>query len=1040
MEDDIDIYEDLPSFNTKFDETSVPEISTQENITREYAELKKHVAELTIKLEDFRKVNENLETNLSSLLKTAKAEIARKDKMIDDLRRKVDDFTFRKGAYIKTNDHIIRKSTFRDINAGTRCKPAKTSLPLNQDNHALFETDVSYNLPKDCNITAPTLKPLTVFGERLRKRMVEEQNLERIDKQTSIFSNNNNVVSTEGYVTESDKENGSLRKINSPIPRELQSPTLKQYSEDEHYTATNFPCDNRNYTGKRRIDEIVNENGRVGAKRIKSDSEEYIPESKDVDTRKDTIDMSNEKRDFTNNNKFESFNKSCALRRTAHSDGEHVYNSSIKSEKRSRRPIDPIKNGERRSTKDENDAFYNKKQLNEYFSKRHYEPTGSSTCTLDDRNASHRSSEVSRKDDYRISSIEYHRIKQKEDRRVNETKDHRSRGNKSSYSKYREEKYARDKCNKYTDHGEKIEKRYDCVDKSKAMKKEWYDSRVSAKRSTTERNTDNAYISDRYDNYESRRFKPVDKLTKRGDKRLDESNVYSSHRNSITEKLTERTRHLETSKRGRSAETNNCLKKIDRLVDQREFTENENPSKVYRELRKRQKQDSKKIEEGDDTISSNNNINKKRGRSKDSRRSIDEAASSVSLDIANKNSEIDESVKTESVHELQPLYSDVLQQVTVVTSLGEQCHENIENIEDIENVENVENIPNVENVVNIQNVENIQIVENIANIENSENTENVENIEKFIRDYAPGSEDLDKDLEKKHIFAGTKVHTSVNDDFTYKITLEEPSSTNFTESNVEKSLPLEVHHADKKVDTVVELRDAFQQVPKDSVGNDCIENQTVTTAVENTNGFAVQSNCALHTDVSVLENNFLIDLAIAKTSVSLRTEGLLGSTQSDNTPQSDAIQSGEKESNGNDENFSVSTSKDSDGDKTNGRCNHNNYNKSNSDDIDGKTISNDCKIASEEEKVKENNVKGNLDQKTGDENEFGKGTVREQKLLNESIRSADKVNSTNGKATSVNVQGKIIMFARRRRKPVCLANSNADMTVLINNNRSVNNS
>ncbi|KZC07813.1 hypothetical protein WN55_09894 [Dufourea novaeangliae] len=836
MEDDIDIYEDLPSFNTKFDETSVPEISTQENITREYAELKKHVAELTIKLEDFRKVNENLETNLSSLLKTAKAEIARKDKMIDDLRRKVDDFTFRKGAYIKTNDHIIRKSTFRDINAGTRCKPAKTSLPLNQDNHALFETDVSYNLPKDCNITAPTLKPLTVFGERLRKRMVEEQNLERIDKQTSIFSNNNNVVSTEGYVTESDKENGSLRKINSPIPRELQSPTLKQYSEDEHYTATNFPCDNRNYTGKRRIDEIVNENGRVGAKRIKSDSEEYIPESKDVDTRKDTIDMSNEKRDFTNNNKFESFNKSCALRRTAHSDGEHVYNSSIKSEKRSRRPIDPIKNGERRSTKDENDAFYNKKQLNEYFSKRHYEPTGSSTCTLDDRNASHRSSEVSRKDDYRISSIEYHRIKQKEDRRVNETKDHRSRGNKSSYSKYREEKYARDKCNKYTDHGEKIEK-----------------------------------------------------------------------------------------------------------------------------------------------------------------------PSSVSLDIANKNSEIDESVKTESVHELQPLYSDVLQQVTV-------------------------------------NVENIQIVENIANIENSENTENVENIEKFIRDYAPGSEDLDKDLEKKHIFAGTKVHTSVNDDFTYKITLEEPSSTNFTESNVEKSLPLEVHHADKKVDTVVELRDAFQQVPKDSVGNDCIENQTVTTAVENTNGFAVQSNCALHTDVSVLENNFLIDLAIAKTSVSLRTEGLLGSTQSDNTPQSDAIQSGEKESNGNDENFSVSTSKDSDGDKTNGRCNHNNYNKSNSDDIDGKTISNDCKIASEEEKVKENNVKGNLDQKTGDENEFGKGTVREQKLLNESIRSADKVNSTNGKATSVNVQGKIIMFARRRRKPVCLANSNADMTVLINNNRSVNNS
>lgn len=59
-----------------------------ENIVEEQVNLKKQIAELTTKLENFQKVNKNLESNLFSLLKTAKAEIARKDKMIDELRKK----------------------------------------------------------------------------------------------------------------------------------------------------------------------------------------------------------------------------------------------------------------------------------------------------------------------------------------------------------------------------------------------------------------------------------------------------------------------------------------------------------------------------------------------------------------------------------------------------------------------------------------------------------------------------------------------------------------------------------------------------------------------------------------------------------------------------------------------------------------------------------------------------------------------------------------------------------------------------------------
>lgn len=61
--------------------------NNEPNITGERSALKRQVAELTVKLENVQRLNSNLEINLFSLLKTAKAEITRKDKMIDELRK-----------------------------------------------------------------------------------------------------------------------------------------------------------------------------------------------------------------------------------------------------------------------------------------------------------------------------------------------------------------------------------------------------------------------------------------------------------------------------------------------------------------------------------------------------------------------------------------------------------------------------------------------------------------------------------------------------------------------------------------------------------------------------------------------------------------------------------------------------------------------------------------------------------------------------------------------------------------------------------------
>lgn len=55
-------------------------------ISEKCSKLEKQVVDLTQSLESLRKTNKNLEVNISSLLQTAKAEIARKDRMIASIR------------------------------------------------------------------------------------------------------------------------------------------------------------------------------------------------------------------------------------------------------------------------------------------------------------------------------------------------------------------------------------------------------------------------------------------------------------------------------------------------------------------------------------------------------------------------------------------------------------------------------------------------------------------------------------------------------------------------------------------------------------------------------------------------------------------------------------------------------------------------------------------------------------------------------------------------------------------------------------------
>ncbi|XP_019873331.2 transcriptional regulator ATRX [Aethina tumida] len=97
--DEDDIYGDLPQFNLG------DELDKLQNTNTELEERTKSL-EVTVKQlnEDLKAVkaaNEVLKTNISELYKTAKHEIDRKDKLIQELREQIDNFAFRRNEYGK---------------------------------------------------------------------------------------------------------------------------------------------------------------------------------------------------------------------------------------------------------------------------------------------------------------------------------------------------------------------------------------------------------------------------------------------------------------------------------------------------------------------------------------------------------------------------------------------------------------------------------------------------------------------------------------------------------------------------------------------------------------------------------------------------------------------------------------------------------------------------------------------------------------------------------------------------------------------------
>ncbi|XP_050472514.1 uncharacterized protein PF3D7_1120600 [Bombus huntii] len=1005
MEDDIDIYEDLPDFGTEFHQNFVS--NNGENIVEEQVNLKKQIAELTTKLENFQKVNKNLESNLFSLLKTAKAEIARKDKMIDELRKKLDDITFRRNMYSKTNDCVNHKSNVCETVVNIYHKPTDICLPADENGNETLVADSLYSQSKDQQ-NKSTLVPITVFGERLLKRMIDEQNLEKKDKQSNkLSSSDNDNKTSKGYVVESDKENGFLSDINYCNIKEIQSPAITQYKGGEHVkspltdsrsTIKDLQSNNKNemssifqrkpiftnsttHTGKRASEETSRH---AHVKRIKSSEVEHC-----FETTKKEIDNISESKEksmlLLYTNSTHSKEKEHNIKSL-----EYTRNSNTDLKKHGYLVDDANREDEKKDTKNKRNLLCDRRNINEHSSKRRNKSAQSATSILDKKEISYRCTEIFDRDNYRSNHSEHrsHRDKQREYYRMD---DHRSRVRSTPYTKSnREDKYGRNQYSKQSIYDEKFEKRYNfrstgATDKSKISKKD--SSNVhGTKHSTVDRISASQKLDDikktqnYYNEHESRkiRLKNVDKSIKRYDEDKHDEHSKCSYRKINAENLIEHPKHSQVSRGINRKDV--------------EITQTGNELEIDDELRKYAKEELKNsfidLEDGEISNSSNSSNNSplkdaddKCEGSKDRQDTGKELPEDLPSTVNNtsiKNS-IYNTVRNETVEKLK-IPSDTLQTIPISDT-------------------NITCIPDNESHKSKESIESV---------------ENVENIEKFIRDYAST---CDKMLEN---ISGASNTIHISNDSQLKSTKKE-EQTDALNASPKKIISFsENHQTDKNVIDAVTSNEnnvakddytAEQMTSLKDAKEDCVILQK-NDSTELNSSELTKNNCLSNdkmeqtSDQSKAQDKFLKNTLIKNSVISETSKGTEFKQQNNDTRMSTADLT----------NDDIRNNYDNSNNRDEGKINRNS-----SEDVT-KIMKDECENI---------NVITGITRERECSKYAGKTEEIELKECKKPlIKGTNDDRST--KISSMNVQGKIVVFARRK-KPVCLANSNANMTVLINN-------
>nr|XP_012220554.1 PREDICTED: LOW QUALITY PROTEIN: major antigen [Linepithema humile] len=262
MEDDIDIYADLPSLT-----------SDKNGQSCNCEDIKKELDLLKSTLENIQKAKENLENNLFSLLKTAKAEIVRKDKMIDDLRKRLDDVAFRRNNKGESQSFSAHKPSHQMSTITKTYESVSSIHSYENENDKLNQTELHRSKYKSIRSEKSVDQISTVFGERLHKKIIKEEKEEKKVISLKLNPEINTKETSKENIVESDKENGSQPNINngnesniamknsiSEISYRNNSERRMSEEDDTHETKRFKIEDDKNATGKSNYNFIVQSN------------------------------------------------------------------------------------------------------------------------------------------------------------------------------------------------------------------------------------------------------------------------------------------------------------------------------------------------------------------------------------------------------------------------------------------------------------------------------------------------------------------------------------------------------------------------------------------------------------------------------------------------------------------------------------------------------------------------------------------------------------------------------------------------------------
>ncbi|CAG9858485.1 unnamed protein product [Phyllotreta striolata] len=321
--DDIDIYEEL--------DDSEYDLGTKiENCQKENEELQKHIESqeanlirLKEALEVVQEEKGSLEKNLSSLLKTAKSELERKDAIIADLQRQLDNITFRRISNFRNRNINVDKNRDNNVNNIINENVDSKLVDDKDHNRNIFSDRQGPAVNNKMNATNPSRNENYGFQSKEYNKTEHTNHYENLKNTNSrsrprtadtITNDNRHSSTIESKEKIGNEENyrdkNARSRSKDRTRRVVESTNNKIDTSSKDYIENKHRIDHeRNYDKSRKENaNYTNQTEKYNSNYTENTSKETKSRSKSKERAKKPETITNDKR-HTNSKDFESKNR-----------------------------------------------------------------------------------------------------------------------------------------------------------------------------------------------------------------------------------------------------------------------------------------------------------------------------------------------------------------------------------------------------------------------------------------------------------------------------------------------------------------------------------------------------------------------------------------------------------------------------------------------------------------------------------------------------------------------------------------------------------